>query len=246
MRSTSREEPVSAGAAASFPALLLLLAGLAVAVCLVPHAARASYRVAVGAASPALRVDAKGYAEVSWTSGGARHTLLVRPDGGVQYNDHLLDADVSTPASGVDVPSLLVLRKTPDGSYWALQSWQLPGGPAELHLAHWKGEPTQLTLAIDPDSHLGGTASFQGKPVHGLSAAPGGKHSKVFVYLDCSGCPIAKAGWGAMLGVAPAADGSFRVYVQSKWVGAKYRAEVAGQNSGTTWAPDASVTVSAG
>jgi hypothetical protein len=49
-----------------------------------------------------------------------------------------------------------------------------------------------------------------------------------------------------MLGVAPAADGSFRVYVTSKWVGAKYRAEFAGPNSGTTWAPDASVTVSAG
>jgi hypothetical protein len=246
-RSNSREEPVSVGAAASFPALLLLSAALALAAaCWLAGAARASFVVATGASSPTLRVDARGYAEVSWLAGGARRYLLVDPTGKVQYNGRLLDADVSTPASGVALPSLLVLRKTPDGSYWALQSWQEPGDPSELHLSRWKGDPTQLTLQLDPGAKLSGTATFEGAPVHGLSPSPGGKKPKIYVFLDCFGCPAAKTGWGKMLGVPPAADGSFRVYVQSKWIGSKYRASVAGPNTATTWAPDASVTINAG
>jgi hypothetical protein len=247
MRSSTREEPVSAGAAASFPALLLLAALTALAAASwLAATAHASILVATGATSPALRVDARGYAEVSWTAGGARRYLLVQPSGQIQYNGRLIDKDVSTAASGVALPSVLLLRKTPDGTYWALQSWQEPGSPRELHLSRWKGDPTQLTLATEPGAKLSGTAGFQGAPVHGLSSTPGGKRPKIYVFLDCFGCPVAKAGWGRMLGVAPAANGSFRAFVQAKRIGTKYRASLMGPNTGTVWAPDASVTIAAG
>ena len=99
-----------------------------------------------------------------------------------------------------------------------------------------------MTLAFDVN-RIVGTATFDGKPVHGLSSVPGGQHPKIYVYVECSGCPLAKAGWARMLGVPPKPDGSFRLYVQSKWTGKSYRASLVGPNEGTTFAPDAVVTV---
>jgi hypothetical protein len=236
---------VSAGAAASFPALLFACVAAVLAAFSLAGGARASIIVATNAQSPALKVDAKGYAEVSWTAGGARHYVLVTPDGKTQANGRVLDADASEPSTAVSLPYLKVLRETPDGKLWALQEWQVnPGGPIELHLARWSGDPTQLTLSFDVN-RIVGTAMLDGKPVHGLSVAPGGVHPRIYVLLDCSGCPLATAGWGRMLSVPPRPDGSFRVYVQTKWTGKTYRASLVGPNAGTTLAPDAVVTVNA-
>jgi hypothetical protein len=196
-------------------------------------------------ARPALRVDARGTAVVSWRSGGARQTVLVPARGHLTHGGSLAGADVSKPASVPGLPLALAVRRTPDGTLWALQAWQVqPSGPAEVHLARWKGAPTKLTLSSD-GLRLTGSASFQGKPVTGRTFTLEGKRPRIFVYLDCFACPAAHGGgWGRMLGVAPRADGSFAVRLRPDWIGKRYRATVAGPNIGTTFAPDARAVVS--
>jgi hypothetical protein len=92
--------------------------------------------------------------------------------------------------------------KAPDGSYWALQSWQralpnygLPASGAsavwELRLSHWKGELPQLTVnlnwAYKSFQHIFGEFTYLGKPVHGFKSTPGGNPLDTFgrnLYLD--------------------------------------------------------------
>jgi hypothetical protein len=92
--------------------------------------------------------------------------------------------------------------KAPDGTYWALQSWQraLPnyGLPAsgksavwELRLSHWKGELPQLTVnlnwAYKSFQHIFGEFTYLGKPVHGFKSTPAGVPLDTFgrnLYLD--------------------------------------------------------------
>ena len=74
----------------------------------------------------------------------------------------------------------------PDGSYWALQSWQriMPGlgfqpfapnqGRYELHLSHWTGPLPQLSVAVHytyGHSAVGlfGQLTYQGQPVYGFA-----------------------------------------------------------------------------
>src|SRR5262249_9682263 len=148
----------------------------------------------------------------------------VVPLHGQLFHGGSIGPDVSRPA-GPLVPFPLAVRRTPDGTLWALQA--LDG---ELHLARWKGEPTKLTLASD-GTRVTGSASFHGKPVTGTTFTLEGKHPRIYVYLDCMGCPAAKPGqWGRMIGVAPHADGSFAVRLRPEWVGSHYRATVAGPN----------------
>jgi hypothetical protein len=92
--------------------------------------------------------------------------------------------------------------KAPDGSYWALQSWQraLPNyglaasGKAavwELRLSHWSGEVAQLTVnlnwAYKRYHHIFGTFTYLGKPVHGFKSTAAGDPLDSFgrnLYLD--------------------------------------------------------------
>jgi hypothetical protein len=208
-------------------------------------AARGSIWIVDGA-RPALRVDAKRTAEVSWRSGGGRQTVIVPVRGQLTHGGSLAGADVSRPASVAGLTLALAVRRTPDGTLWALQSWQVePGAPPEVHLARWRGSPTKLELAAARD-RVTGSASFQGRPVAGRTFTLEGKRPRIYVYLDCFGCPAAHgAGWGRMLGVAPRADGSFAVRLRPEWTGTRYRATVAGPNAGTTFAPDARAVVPA-
>jgi hypothetical protein len=195
--------------------------------------------------SAALGVDSKGTAVVSWLQGGVRQTVTVPAHGRLVHGGSL-SKDVSRPAAAGGLPNALVVRRTPDGRTWALQSWSAkPGGPVELHLARWKGAPTKLTLAYD-GSRLSGRAEFQGKPLTGTSPTLEGKRLRIYVYLDCSGCPGAGSGWKRMIGVSPKADGSFAALVRPEWKGTRYRALVLGPNIGTTFAPDAQATATAG
>jgi hypothetical protein len=92
--------------------------------------------------------------------------------------------------------------KAPDGSYWALQSWQrqLPNyGVAatptqsvwELRLSHWTGELPILTITTDwawhQWDHLFGTFTYLGQPVYGFKATPAGQPLDTFgrnIYVD--------------------------------------------------------------
>ena len=100
----------------------------------------------------------------------------------------------------------------PDGSYWALQAWQrmLPnyGVKAsaaqsvwELRLSHWSGALPVLTIDTDwawhQWDHLFGTLTYNGQPVFGYKATPGGNPLDTFgrnVYVDTYDSAYGK-GW---------------------------------------------------
>ena len=79
----------------------------------------------------------------------------------------------------------------PDGSYWALQSWQRmlpnlgfkPWKPEqavwELHVSHWKGPLPQLEIWTDwawggRFHQIVGSLTYLGKPVYGFASTPVG------------------------------------------------------------------------
>jgi hypothetical protein len=198
--------------------------------------AAGSLAVAYDAQRPALRVDSRGNAEVSWTSGGARRYLLVPPRGRVLPGARLPGRDVSRAAPGPRLPFQRVLRRTPDGRRWALQTWRArPGGPVELHLSRWRGAPTSVTLTVT-ETVLEGSADFQGRPVTGFSPTPEGKRLRHYAFVDCLGCGGTRA-WERLTAVQTRANGSFRLFLRRAWRGSRYRVTVAGPNRGTTLAP---------
>jgi hypothetical protein len=103
---------------------------------------------------------------------------------------------------GPPLPWLVVACKAPDGSYWALQSWQraLPDYGAaptakqavwELHLSHWAGTLPVLTISTDwawhQWDHLFGTYTYDGLPVYGFGSTRDGQPTDSFgrnVYVD--------------------------------------------------------------
>ncbi len=214
---------------------LVALAGLA-------GTAQASISVATNAQRPALQVDAKGNAEVSWTAAGRRRTLLVPPVGLYLPGARISGRDVSRAARAPRLPFMKALRRGPDGRLYALQAWRVkPGGPVELHFSRWKGSPTAVTLTtelVTGGERLVGRATFQGKPVAGYSRTNSGIRYRIFAFLDCFGCPQAQ--WRRIAGVAPRAGGDFRLLVKPEFLGSRYRVTIAGPNLGRTLAPDAS------
>ena len=204
----------------------------------------ASISVAKNVARPALRVDALGNAEVSWHAGGVRRTLLIPTAGLYLPGGRISTADVSRPATVRGLPFARVVRRTPDGTYYALQTWRVEaGGPVELHFSRWKGARTTVTLKAEAAAgteRLVGRAQFAGKPVAGYSRTNSGIRYRIFAYLDCYACP--KPAWRRVAGVAPRADGTFRLLLPADSRGIRYRVSIAGPNLGLTLAPDASAT----
>lgn len=100
----------------------------------------------------------------------------------------------------------------PDGSYWALQAWQrmLPNygvepsaaqSAWELRLSHWTGPLAVLQVSTDWSwhrwDHLYGTLTYDGSPVYGFRATPGGNPLDSFgrnVYVDTFDSPYG-SGW---------------------------------------------------
>jgi hypothetical protein len=93
--------------------------------------------------------------------------------------------DQCAPYDGPELPYLLAACKAPDGSYWALQSWQKnlphrgmdPWTPEqdawELHLSHWTGDVAHVELytdwAFNGEAHdIFGRLTYAGFPVHGF------------------------------------------------------------------------------
>jgi hypothetical protein len=215
------------------------LAGLVTALALVAAApAAASITVTKGGGSPTLKVDTRGNAEVGWTSGGGRHSLLIPPSGRVLPGGHISGRDVSRAASSPVIPFKKVLRLGPGGWTYALQSWQvLPGQLPELHFSRWRGEPTTIHLIATPSRStevLTGTATFGGRPVATSSKTPAGTALREYVYLDA----LLGGRWTRIGGVALRSSG-FRRLVPPSRVGVRYRAVVPGANAGSTYEPDA-------
>ena len=95
------------------------------------------------------------------------------------------------PYEGPPLVFVVTACDAPDGSHWALQSWQtalpdlgmtpwLPNQRAwELHLSHWTGPLAKLEVWTDWAygrrwHHLFGRLTYDGKPVHGFRATPHG------------------------------------------------------------------------
>jgi len=97
---------------------------------------------------------------------------------------------------------LVTACKAPDGSYWAVQSWQrlLPDygvtpsavqAAWEVHLAHWTGDLPQLTIQTDwawhQWDHLFGSYTYDGHPVYGFKSTSAGAPLDTFgrnLYVD--------------------------------------------------------------
>jgi hypothetical protein len=216
----------------------VLLAGVGL---LAAPAAHGSIWITNDAKRPQLAVDARGYAQVTWVEGGKRQTVIVPPKGQLTHGGALTGPDVSRAAPRLGVPLAVVVRRGPGRLMWALQEWQVqPGGPLELHLARWTGPQPQLRLALE-GQRLTGSASIRGRPLTGFTSTLEGKRQRIYVYLDCFGCPGSPNGWSRMLGVAPKADGTFALLLRPNWTGRRYRATV----TGPAYAPDAQTAIAA-
>jgi len=218
---------------------------VALAVLLSPATAAASITVATGVSRPALRVDSKGNAEVSWTADGTRHRLLVPVRGRVLPGGRIEGADKSQAATDPVVAFQRVLRLGEDGRFYALQAWRvLPNGPVELHFSRWKGDPTTVR-ATTAQTSLGvrvtGTAKFGGRGVPTTSRTPEGKVLRQYAYLDS----LVGGRWHRVGGTVTRTNGSFRRLVSGGDVGKRYRVLVVGPNVGTTYAPDAASVANA-
>jgi hypothetical protein len=215
--------------------------GAAVVTCLAgAGSAGASLSVATNVQRPALRVDARGWAEVSWTAAGTRRYLLIPPTGRVFPGGRLTRRDVSTPTNAVAIPFRKVLRRTPDGRFWALQAWRVrPDGPVELRFSRWRGGPTQVVIeAVEPrfDGYVViGRATFHGRPIPLWSVTPEGKRIRSYAYIDRA----TATGWRRIGGVRVRADGTFERFVPGGGT-PRFRAVLPGPSiSSSVWAPDA-------
>ena len=191
----------------------------------VPATASASEIIDRNVSDVSLKVARNGQALVSFDARGKRWNVLawgalnaIQPtttrkqvefklDYSGGYGTYKRDVwktfkDACGAYDGPELEWLVAGCKAPDGSYWALQSWQraLPnyGLPAsgksavwELRLSHWRGELPQLTVnlnwAYKSFQHIFGEFTYLGKPVHGFKSTPGGNPLDTFgrnLYLD--------------------------------------------------------------
>jgi len=175
-----------------------------------------------------LAVNAKGEALVTYTlaNGQVRHVLAwgavdaVAPDPNIPQRRFKLDyaggwgkyraarywrtfKNACRPYQGPPLAFAVAACTAPDGSYWALQSWQrvqpLRGVPAflpehmafELHLAHWT-QPLAV-FEVSPNWTYGGRFQglfgrllYNGLPVHGFKTPKRGTSDRNarYVYID--------------------------------------------------------------
>ena len=212
--------------------LLGVVAALAAA-----QSSTAAITVGTNAAAPALRVDATGNAEVSWTSGDHRTTLVVPVTGRPQPGGALASDDVSRALRGTHLPFQSVLRTGPGGWYYALQEWRLePGGPVALRFSRWRGVPTEVSLKAAASAlhvRLTGRTTLDEKPVPSMQRG--------HVFLDS----LIGGTWKRVGRVALTKAGSYRRLVTKPDLGDAYRVTFPGPNVGATYAPDASSVVDA-
>ena len=184
-----------------------LVAVAAVGAACLPAAAGASQLIDRNAQGVRLAVNGKGEALVTYRAGGRLRRVLAWgavdarfPNGSVPQMRFRKDysggwgkyrqlywrtfRNACRAYDGPRLPYLVTACRAPDGSYWALQSWQtplpdlgfspwLPQQKAwELHLSHWTGPLARLEVWTDwvyggRFHSLFGRLTYRGHPVYG-------------------------------------------------------------------------------
>ncbi len=265
----------------------LLAVGAIVALAIVPWAG-ASQPLDSAASGVSLMVNAKGEALITYTAQGrlkhvlasgavnaiaptrSREQVAFSLDYSGGYRKYHVDywktfKNVCAPYDGPALAWKVAACKAPDGSYWALQSWQraLPdygvaatgrSAARELHLSHWTGALPVLSVTTDHISgkhdEIFGTLTLDGVGVYGFKVSRSGSPGDTFgrnIYLDTFGSAYG-AGWkreNSFLTHAP--DGAFcysfsRHGSHPDGDGTKYRATVIGPGvmPDVMWAGNAS------
>jgi hypothetical protein len=201
------------------------VAAATLAAAVLPSGAAASELIDRNAQSVALQVNTAGEALLTYRAGGKSKNVLVwgavNAIAPTQARDQVeFELDYSggygkyrqeywrtfkNACTRYDGPKLqwaVAACKAPDGSYWALQSWQraLPNYGVrptrrqsvwELRLSHWSGPLPVLEVktnwAYRRFDHLYGRFTYLGQPVHGFRATPGGIPLDTFgrnLYVD--------------------------------------------------------------
>ena len=196
------------------PAVCIALAAAAVVAGTVENAA-ASELIDRNASRVSLRVNGSGHALLTYaTRGGVRRVhawgaINARPStyGAQQasfrlhYGGKGFRGGTCLPYDGPALAWLLRACKAPDGSYWAVQSWQRLkpnfGGLRaawELRLSHWTGPVAQLSIRLDWSyrrfDHLYGTYTYAGKGVFGFRSTSSGSPLDRYgrnIYVDTLG-----------------------------------------------------------
>ena len=118
------------------------------------------------------------------------------------------------PYDGPTVADMVIACKAPDGSYWAIQSWDrdLPDygvtpteaqSQIEVHLAHWTGQIPTLTVVADwayggQWNHLWGTYTYNGGGIHGYKSTSRGVPLDLFgrnLYVDTYDSAYGRGWW---------------------------------------------------
>jgi hypothetical protein len=159
---------------------------------------------------PTLAIDRQGRAHVSYSSGGRRVVLTAwgainaltpnraRPQVTFQLRYGEGGKGVCLPYDGPPLAWLVKACKAPDGSYWALQSWQRlkpnyggTRGAWELHLSHWRGPLAQLVVyqnwVYGRYRHFFGRLTYRGRGVYGYTATGQGAPLDAYgrnIYVD--------------------------------------------------------------
>ena len=250
----------------------LLLAFLAVAAA--PATASASEIIDRNAGDVSLKVAANGQALVSYNARGKRWNVLawgavnaLHPtptrkqvefelDYSGGYGTYKRDVwktlkDACRAYDGPELQWFVTGCKAPDGSYWALQSWQrmLPNyglrptakqAVWELRLSHFRGELPVLTVNLNwayrRYHHIFGSFTYLGKPVYGFKSTSTGVPLDTFgrnLYLDTFNSAYGK-GWlreNSFLthkGTGKFCYGFYRHGTRPEGNGTKYRATIIG------------------
>lgn len=171
-------------------------------------------------ARPTLSIDRHGRAHVSYLIRGRRTVLVAsgaidarapsrsRPQVRFRIRYGAGGKGVCRPYDGPPLAWLVKACKAPDGSYWALQSWQRlkpnyggAEGATELHLSHWRGAIAQLVVdqnwAEGRYRHIFGRLTYRGLGVYGFKATGTGAPLDSYgrnIYVDTFDSAYGK-GW---------------------------------------------------
>jgi hypothetical protein len=212
---------------------------LAAAVLALPGGGTSTLIVGRNGLVPTLQVDSAGRAMVTFRAGGqVQHVLVwgavnaLPPTKGKQQTAFRVDysggygikkpgywktfKNVCKPYTGPALAWYVTGSgcTAPDGSYWALQSWQrmlpnlgfTPWRPDqavfELHVSHWTGPLAQISVYQDwawggRFEQIFGQLTYRGQPVHGFGSTNLGNPTDAFgrnLYLDTYNSPYGK-GW---------------------------------------------------